>query len=228
MKDAFPFRRVLAIGAHADDVELGCGGTVHRARRVGADVHVLCFSAHAPWFEDTGHDVETEWHASCDRLGVETDSREIHDFLGCRDDDFQRRRSRVLELIERARDAFEPDCVLVHASTDTNQDHAQVHAETLRACKRHATVLGYEFPNNQLSFDGRAHVLLEEEDVIAKTSALACYRSLREQWEQRNERYGLSTVSYLDSVAVDALATTRGIQAGARYAECYEVLRLRC
>lgn len=223
----FPYRRILAIGAHADDIELGCGGMIHRARRLGAEVYVLCFSAHAPWFADTPHDVADEWKQSCDRLGVGSSSRELHDFLGCTDDDFQKRRAQVLELIESARDRFDPDCVLVHASTDTNQDHSQVHAEALRACKRHASILGYEFPNNQLSFDGRVHVLLDEEDVLAKQDALSRYRSLREQWEQRNDRYALDTISYLDARAVDALATMRGLQAGGRFAECFEALRIR-
>lgn len=224
---SLPYSRILAIGAHADDVELGCGALVHRARRSGSEVHVVTLSAHAPWFDDSPHDVAREWDASLDALSVPSQARELHGFLGCRDDDFQRRRARVLEILEDARDKFRPDCVLVHASTDTNQDHRSVHEECLRAFKRQACILGYEFPNNQIQFEGRAFFLVDEADVRAKQNALDCYVSLRSQWEERNRRYELDTISYLDERATFSLASTRGIQIGARFAECYEVLRLR-
>ena len=120
---------------------------------------------------------------------------------------------------------FCPDAVLFHSANDTNQDHQQVHAEALRALKRHATLLCYEFPNNMLRFDGRFFVHFDQADLIAKHEALAEYRSLRSQWGERNERYGLDTVSYLDPDAVDAIAKARGHQSGGRLAECFEVLR---
>lgn len=223
---AFPYQRILAVGAHADDIELGCGATLRRAIRAGARVHVVCFSAHDPWFDDTKFDVAAEWSRALDALGVAAESRELHRFLGCRDDDFQRRRGEVLAILERARDRFRPDCVLVHSSTDTNQDHQTVHAEAKRAFKRSASILGYEFPNNNLSFDGRCFVLCDEGDVRAKQDALDSYVALRSQWEKRNDHYELDTISYLDERATFALAAMRGIQAGGRFAECLEVLRL--
>jgi len=36
--------RILAIGAHLDDIELGCGGTLARAARAGHCVHMICLS----------------------------------------------------------------------------------------------------------------------------------------------------------------------------------------
>ena len=220
-----PAARILALGAHADDVELGCGATLARARREGQDVFVLTFSKHDPWFADTGADVAGEWQRSLDRLGVARGARRLEGFLGCRDDDIQRRRAQVLAVIEQVRDAFRPDLVLCHSAHDTNQDHHTVHEEAVRACKRHASLLAYEFPPNQLRFDADAFVAVADADVAAKCEALACYRSLRAQWAARNERYGLDTVSYLDAESVRALAQSRGIQAGGRYAECFEVLR---
>ena len=220
-----PFERILAIGAHADDVELGCGATIARARREGREVFVLTFSKHDPWFDEKTHDIAGEWNTALDVLGVDKDQRELHAFLGCREDHFATQRARLLELVEAARDRFCPDAVLFHSANDTNQDHQQVHAEVLRALKRHATLLCYEFPNNMLRFEGSCFVRLDEEDLQSKKLALAEYRSLRAQWGDRNQRYGLDTLSYLDPEAVEALARTRGQQAGARAAECFEVLR---
>ena len=220
-----PFDRVLAIGAHADDIELGCGATIARARREGREVYALTLSKHDPWFDDATHDIASEWNAALDRLGVSAKQRELHGFLGCRDDDFAKRRGEILAIIESARDRFRPDAVLFHSANDTNQDHQQVHAEALRALKRHATLLCYEFPNNMLRFDGRFFVHFDEADLRAKHESLAEYRSLRAQWGDRNDRYGLDTVSYLDPDSIDAIAKARGHQAGGRLAECFEVLR---
>jgi LmbE family N-acetylglucosaminyl deacetylase len=220
------WRRILAIGAHADDVELGCGGTLARARREGREVFVLTLSKHDPWFDGTKVQIDREWHQSLDRLGVGKPQRRLETFLGCQGDDFQRRRADLLRIVEEVRDAFRPDTVLFHSRHDTNQDHQQVHAEVVRALKRHATLLGYEFPNNQLAFDGRLFVALDEQDLATKCDALSCYRSLRAQWEERNERYRLDTLSYLDPAAVRALAQTRGIQAGGHWAECFETERV--
>ena len=220
-----PAARILAVGAHADDVELGCGATLARARREGRAVFVLTLSRHDPWFDGSGEDIRAEWERSLDQLGVARDGRRLETFLGCRDDDFQRRRAQVLSIVEEVRDEFRPDLVLVHSEHDTNQDHRTVHEETVRACKRHASLWAYEFPPNQLRFDPQAFVAVRESDVGAKCAALECYVALRAQWEKRNERYGLDKVSYLDPVSVRALAQARGIQAGGRFAECFEVLR---
>ena len=38
------YSRVLALGAHTDDIELGCGAFLSRLAREGADIAVMAFS----------------------------------------------------------------------------------------------------------------------------------------------------------------------------------------
>ena len=58
--------RVLAVGAHTDDVELGCGGTLSRLRQAGAELHVHALSrAEASLPVGASADtLEREFHAS--------------------------------------------------------------------------------------------------------------------------------------------------------------------
>ena len=61
---------------------------------------------------------------------------------------FQSERGALYAAMEALRDDY--DLVVTHAPTDTNQDHRQVAEEAARVFKAHATLLGGEFPNNDL------------------------------------------------------------------------------
>ena len=67
------YQRVLAVGAHTDDVELGCGGLLHRLRREGAQLGVAAFSrAEQPLPEGAAIDeLEKEFRASMAILGCD-------------------------------------------------------------------------------------------------------------------------------------------------------------
>ncbi|HEU4395497.1 MAG TPA: PIG-L family deacetylase, partial [Planctomycetota bacterium] len=97
------------------------------------------------------------------------------------------------------------------SSHDTHQDHRTVHEAGIRAFKS-GSMLGYEVPWNNLSFDTTSFVFLEEADVAKKVEALKCYRSQ-------------AIRPYANEEFVRSLARSRGTQIGARYAEAFEVIR---
>ena len=83
--------------------------------------------------------------------------------------------------------------------------------EGFRAFKK-TSMIGYEVPWNNLSFTTNMFVRLERSHVLAKISALKCYRSQSHR-------------AYATEEFVWDLARVRGTQIGARYAEVFEVIR---
>ena len=83
--------------------------------------------------------------------------------------------------------------------------------ETLRAFKQ-CTILGYEQPWNNISFNTDAFIRLQEKHLQKKIRALQCYGSQRHR-------------EYLNENFIRSLATTRGVQINVKYAEALEVVR---
>jgi LmbE family N-acetylglucosaminyl deacetylase len=120
-------------------------------------------------------------------------------------------RQDILEEMIRLRDTLEPDMVFLPCKDDFHQDHTTVYEEGMRAFK-YSTLLGYEMPTNNLSFQARSFFALSEENVVAKVKAVRAYRS------QNHRRF-------MSEEAIRALAVTRGVQVGLPFAECFDVIR---
>ena len=204
------FRRVLVLCAHTDD-EFGCAGTVLRLVEAGAEVRYLalstCEASVPPGFPPNV--LGAECRACTAALGIPPAHVELGPFPVRY---FPRDRQAILErLVEVAR-TYAPDLVLLPASSDTHQDHAVVHQEGFRAFK-HATLLGYELPQNLVTFQSSAFVALDERVLARKLAALAHYRS-----------QGFRP--YATEAFIRGLATVRGVQCRAPYAEAFELIRL--
>jgi len=94
---------------------------------------------------------------------------------------------------------------------DTHQDHNVIASEGFRAFKR-TSILGYEIPWNNLTFNTNVFIFLTETQIKKKLKALSCYHS------QKMRMYG-GTDFFED------LSKVRGSQIGAKYAECFETIR---
>jgi len=208
--------RILFVGAHCDDIELFAGGLLARAcfgaRRVG----VLVFSDHRGVLDaDTAARARDEFTQNVDWLRTESgaDVRDHSDRMlpACRGA-FQSERGALYAAMEALRDDY--DLVVTHAPTDTNQDHRQVAEEAARVFKAHASLLGGEFPNNDLGgFTPQVYVSLSPRDLDAKVRLVGRYRS---------QDFGGRP--YLDPEMVRALARLRGSQIREPAAEAYAVV----
>jgi LmbE family N-acetylglucosaminyl deacetylase len=139
-------------------------------------------------------------------LGVQ--DTELHEYPTRQ---FKEHRQEILEHLVRLERQVSPDLVLIPATTDTHQDHEVIRDEGFRAFKRHS-LLGYEMPQNNLVFQTHCFVELQPVDIAKKVEALGCYLS------QRNRPYASEEF-------IKGLALVRGMQAGKKYAEAYEVMR---
>jgi LmbE family N-acetylglucosaminyl deacetylase len=129
--------RVLAIGAHSDDIEIGCGGTVLRLVEDGlaASVGWVVLSAAGERAEEAQASAASFLKQAPEHEVVARDFRDgFLPYLG-----FQ-----VKEFFEELK-RFDPDVVLTHRRADVHQDHRLVAELTWNTFRNHL-VLEYEIP----------------------------------------------------------------------------------
>jgi LmbE family N-acetylglucosaminyl deacetylase len=208
--------KILAIGAHLDDIEIGCGGTLAEAARKGWETYLLVLS-HSDYVDLDGRVFRTddqamvEGRAAAGKLGnVEL---EILDFPTKQIPyDFH-----VVEAIEVPLRRFKPDVILTHWPHDTHQDHRAVSLASISACRYFNSILFYEpmTPSGRsyLPFRPQVYVSVSPEAAQAKRESLLAH-------ESQYKKYG---ALWLD--AVIARGVHRGYEIGVSHAECYETLR---
>jgi LmbE family N-acetylglucosaminyl deacetylase len=208
--------RILFVGAHCDDIELLAGALLHHACASGVEVGVLTFSDHRGVLEDR--------EAAQSRVEMQANVEWLREVTGAQVEDhtdrllpacngaFQAERAHVYARLEALRDRY--DLVVTHPATDTNQDHQQVAAEAARVFKAHASLLGGEFPSNDIGgFVPHVYVEVSEESAVAKQRLVGRYESQR-----------VGGRPYFDEDTVLGLLRVRGSQIRVRYAEAFAVL----
>lgn len=204
------FDRILVISPHTDDGELGCGGTISKFVEQGKEVFYLALSTcETSVPKEFPRDIlKKEVTAATRALGIKRDNLLMCEFEVR---EFPRLRQDILDTLIRIRKQIKPDLIFTPSSYDIHQDHKVTRDETLRAFKQF-TILGYEQPWNNITFDTVAFVPLDESHIRKKIKALSCYNS------QKNR-------SYLNETFIRSLAITRGVQINTKYAEVFEVVR---
>jgi LmbE family N-acetylglucosaminyl deacetylase len=136
--DADGPKRILAVGAHPDDIEIGCGGTILRliAEHSGLEVMWVVFSS-TP-------DRAAEGRASAAAFleGVRTKKVLIRDY---RDGFLPYSGAAVKDEFEALKREFTPDLVFTHYRGDRHQDHRLISDLTWNTWRDHL-ILEYEIP----------------------------------------------------------------------------------
>lgn len=206
----FQDKNILILAPHTDDGELGCGASISKWLRQGNTLHYAAFSAcelsvpgHLP--KDI---LITEVKKATRELGISPDNLRLYNYAVRT---FGFHRQDILQNLIDLRAQIKPDLVLIPSLLDIHQDHGTIAAEAVRAFKE-VSILSYELPWNNLSFNTTCFVPVEEQDVEVKVRALA-------QYESQQHR------PYANAEFIRSLARTRGVQIGTRYAEVFEVVR---
>ena len=131
-------RRILALGAHADDIEIGCGGTILRLVAESHDLEVLW----VVFCATPEREIEARASASGFLQGAARATAEI---LKHRDGYLPYSGTAVKDEFERLKRQFEPDIIFTHCRQDLHQDHRLVSELTWNTW-RHHLVLEYEIP----------------------------------------------------------------------------------
>ncbi|MGY1783968.1 PIG-L deacetylase family protein [Geodermatophilus sp. SYSU D00698] len=202
-----PGRSVLAIGAHPDDIELGCGGALMAHVAAGDTVTMLVMTGGENGPGDDGQIAgrRAEQQRAAELVGARLAWGGLRDCEVVADSGTVRRIEQVLR--ETA-----ADLVYVHAPDDSHQDHRAIAAATLGAARRLPRVLHYQSPST-LAFAPSVYV-----DVTAhlagKLDALAAHASQVER------------SAMVEPDAVVASARHWGAQARIGYAEAFQPTRM--
>ncbi|MEG0183466.1 MAG: PIG-L deacetylase family protein [Stenotrophomonas sp.] len=167
---------ILAIGAHPDDIELGCGGSLAKLARDGARIHALVLSRGGRGCHD-GTDRSDESHRALRRLGViDVIQQDFPDtrFPSCRND--------IIAAIEQACAMIAPHRIYTMCGEDHHQDHRTTHEATVIACRRTPQILCYESPSTLPQFAPQVF-----EDISAQLELKI--RALHEHTSQGDRHY---------------------------------------
>ena len=202
---------ILALGAHPDDIELGCGAALLRYKVEGHETHGIVFSIgegglHNPKLQNSN---PRKKEAEKGGRVMHLDSLTVMEFPDTKLSTMQEDIMRVIE--ERTRD-LHPDLIFTHNRHDLHRDHRAVYQATMEAARRVPTLLCYENPNTPSSF--QPNYFIEVSLYLEhKIKALKCHAS------QQTSR------PYMEKDLVHSLARVRGGQARLRAAEAFEAIR---
>ena len=196
-------KRVLCVGAHSDDIEIGCGGTLLTLIRKNPNLQILwvVFSA-----EGT-RSREARRSANALLRGARTKRVVVKQFTGSF---FPAEFARIKTYFETLK-AFQPDLVFTHYRDDRHQDHRVLSDLAWNTFRNHL-VLEYEVPK----YDGdlgtpNVFVPVDEETSRQKAAHLCEY------FQTQTNRHWFSEDTFL------ALMRLRGIECAAatKYAEAF-------
>lgn len=202
----FSGQRILFLGAHPDDIELGCGALIaHVTGKVDLRCVTLSDNRKNPAHTNL---VEEHYRSMCE-LGVLKDQVILKDF---ETRNFPRDRQAILEFLYELNRVFKPDIVFTHTQSDIHQDHDVVRVEALRAF-RGVSVLGYDVLRSSYGFFPHFLVEVTEADVQKKVDALAEYKTYREKY-------------YFDPEIIRSTSIRHGALAERPYAEGFDIQRI--
>src|SRR5215216_3419579 len=130
--------KLLCLGAHADDIEIGCGGTLLRLlrERPGSSVHWVVFSANSV------RQAEARASAAAFLSSAGTSEVVVHDF---KESYFPSVASQIKDAFEGIKRQLNPDLVLCHRKRDAHQDHRVIAELAWNTFRDHA-IWEYEIP----------------------------------------------------------------------------------
>lgn len=194
--------KILCLGAHSDDIEIGCGGSLLRLMREwpNSEFYWVVFSA------GMERKLEAVRSAQCflegARKTVRVEDYETSFFPYCGRE--------IKQYFERLKEEFAPDLIFTHYRHDLHQDHRLISDLTWNTFRSHL-ILEYEIPK----YDGdlgtpNFFVQLDEAGCSRKIELLLeCFQT------QRNKRW-------FSEDTFRSILMLRGIESGgAKYAEAF-------
>ena len=197
-------RRVLCLGAHSDDIEIGCGGTILKLIETYPDISI-------DWvvFGAIGQRKDEALKSANDFLA---DVREKNIYVrGFKDGFFPYLGGEIKEYFEQIKAEISPDLILTHYRHDRHQDHRLISDLTWNTFRNHL-ILEYEIPK----YDGD----LGNPNVFVHLSASICQRKIQhliEHFATQNNKH------WFEPETFSSMLRIRGIESNSpsKYAEAF-------
>jgi len=202
---------VLCLGAHADDIEIGCGGTMLELvrKRPGLNFWWIVFSAERP----RAREARASARAFLD--GASKSKMMVKDF---RNGFFPFQGEKIKEFFEKLKRMVQPDLIFTHYRDDRHQDHRVLSDLAWNTFRNHV-ILEYEIPK----YDGdlgnpNLYVPLDDEVCRRKTKHLCAF------FQTQSNKHWFSADTFL------SLMRLRGIECAShtKYAEAFYCRKLIC
>ncbi len=169
--------KILVIGAHFDDAELGCGGTMAKFAAEGKEVYKLTLTDNVTKFVQMGIDVsfntsKEDSKNACEVLGV----TEITDFVPveCNHLTYS---AHIMQRIESIIFEKKIDTVFIHHSSDMNQDHVAASQLCLTAARHCDNIFSYQSNGYIIENQFNPTVFFDISDYYEKKrDSLYCYQ----------------------------------------------------
>jgi len=133
-----PLRRILCLGSHCDDIEIGCGGTILRLLREHPEVEIY-------WLVFSSTPVRRREAARAASLFLAPAKKKKVVIRNYRDTLFPSQQARIKGEFEKLKKTFSPDLILTHYRHDLHQDHRVICELTWNTFRSHL-ILEYEIP----------------------------------------------------------------------------------
>lgn len=198
---------ILAIGAHPDDIEFGCGGSLIKYAKAGHSIFLLVLT------DGSGGGSPTTRRREQEQAAKRLHAREV--FWGAYRDTELPLSQELIQEIEAVVKRVRADLVFVHYHDDTHQDHRHLASCTVSASRYSRNVLFYEGPTTQ-NFSPSVFIAIDHY-LEKKLASLKAHAS---QVMKTNIK-GLSILEI-----ARASAHFRGIQGRVKNAEGFVPLRL--
>jgi LmbE family N-acetylglucosaminyl deacetylase len=200
-------KKVLCLGAHSDDIEIGCGGTLLKLIQQLPELEFYWFVFSAKGLRST----EARRSAREFLRGAKQSRIQLRDF---RESYFPSQWAAIKEAFEELKVRFEPDLIFTHHRDDRHQDHSILSDLTWNSF-RHHLILEYEIPK----YDGdlgqpNLFVPLDEKICQAKISALL--RNFKSQTSKH----------WFTTDTLSGMLRIRGVECAAGNAEAFYCRKL--
>jgi LmbE family N-acetylglucosaminyl deacetylase len=193
--------KLLCLGAHSDDIEIGCGGSLLRLLRERPDTHVDWVVFAAP-----GERTEEARRSAAAFLAGAAGSRvDVHAF---RESYFPFVGAEIKDAFEAIKARVTPDVVFAHRHDDMHQDHRTI-AELSWNTFRNSLILQYEIPKYEGDLGTpNVFVPLERRDADRKVELLMEHfpSQAQRRWFHPDTFHGLMTVRGIECNAPERRA----------------------
>lgn len=197
-------RRILCLGAHSDDIEIGCGGAVLSLldRNQDLDVYWMVFSANPERADEARRSAQAFLQRARRAEIVVADYR---------DGFFPYQGAAIKETFEKLKREFTPDLVFTHYRDDRHQDHRQISDLTWNTFRDHL-ILEYEIPKYDGDL-GVPNVFIPLDEATCKRKA----QLLLESFESQRNKHWFDEQTFL------SILRLRGMEANSptRFAEAF-------
>ena len=191
---------VLCLGAHSDDIEIGCGGTLLHFKKTlpRLKFHWVVFSASGPRGQEAAKAAEL-FTSGCDKEIV------LRDY---RDGFFPYSTGEVKDFFEEMKGQMNPDLIFTHWQGDAHQDHRLLSELTWNTFRNHL-ILEYEIPKYDGDM-GRPNLFVPLDAPLYKNKVDYLFEAFASQhakrWFDRETFMGLMRIRGMECNAASGYA----------------------